>query len=213
MRAPALARAPARSAFTLVEVLAVLVILSILFVFVVTRVLSGEETVRAESTRQFLARLEAAIAEYELEFGDYPPSSAAPELEGLPNALNLGAEMLFVALHSKDWQVRELPSERLGNSDEDRTKKSLTSFTEPALLEVQDDWGNPIAYFHRRDYADPQVYVTFDGETGEVLEEAVGARLDPTTGDPFNRTRYQLISAGPDGRFGTEDDIGNFGAP
>lgn len=202
-----------RAAFTLVEILAVLVIISILFVFVVTRVLSGEETVRTESTRQFVSRLDAAIAEYELEFGDYPPSTPPPALEGLPNATNLGAEMLFVSLYSRDWQARELPEERLVNSDDDRTKKSLTSFSKPELSEIADDWGNPIAYFHRRDYGKPQVYVTFDGQTGETLEAAVSSRVNESTGDPYNRTRYQLISAGPDGRFGTDDDIGNFAGP
>ena len=120
-----------RSGFTLIEMMAVLLIISILFVFVITRVLSSEDTILSENTRQFLSMLEASIGEYELEFGDYPPSSFPDELDSIPNRLNEGAEMLFLSLYSKEWQTRELPDERLGNSDQDSTKKSLSSFSRP----------------------------------------------------------------------------------
>jgi type II secretory pathway pseudopilin PulG len=190
--------------------MAVLLIISILFVFVITRVLSSEDTILSENTRQFLSMLEASIGEYELEFGDYPPSSFPDELDSIPNRLNEGAEMLFLSLYSKEWQTRELPDERLGNSDQDSTKKSLSSFSRPSLFEVQDDWDNPIVYIHRRDYDKPQTYVSSDPETGYVFEAVVKGRTNPDTGDPYNRTRFQLVSAGPDGEFGTEDDLANF---
>lgn len=200
----------ARSGFTLIEMMAVLLILSILFVFVITRVLGSKDTVLAENTRQFLSMLEASIGEYELEFGDYPPSTFPEALESIPNQLNAGAEMLFLSLYSKDWQSRELPDERLGNSDGDSTRRSLSSFSSTSLFEIQDDWGNPIAYIHRRDYDKEQTYVSSDSATGEAREGVVKGRTNPRTGDPYNRTRFQLVSAGPDGAFGTEDDIENF---
>ncbi|TDJ71518.1 MAG: type II secretion system protein [Planctomycetota bacterium] len=202
--------------FTLVELLAVLVIISILFAFVLTRLLSGEDVVRAESTRQFLAQISAVIGEFENDEGDYPPSTFSREL-GAPNKVNMGAEMLVIAIYGKGRSGSEFSDDRLGNTDDDALKASVTSFSSPALFEICDDWGNPIAYFHRRDYENPQVYASYDQATGEYFEGAVEAMQNPATGDPFNRSTYQLISAGPDGVFGPNpdndghnDDIANF---
>ena len=41
-------------------------------------------------------------------------------------------------------------------------------------------------------------------------ETPVKARVSPKTGDPYRRQSFQLISAGPDGLFQTDDDIANF---
>ena len=34
--------------------------------------------------------------------------------------------------------------------------------------------------------------------------------MSKKTGDPHRKSRFQIISAGPDGMFNTADDIGNF---
>ena len=194
--------APKRSraaGFTLLEILTVMIIIAILFAFVMRGVMSGEDIVRAENTRGFLSQVEAAISEYHLEHGDYPPSTFPASVENVPNKVNMGAESLVLKLFSKEWTAREISEDRLGNSDEDALRQSATSFSNPDLFELADDWGNPIVYIHRRDYEKPQSYVTIDPETGEPYETEVKAYLNPKTGDPYNRRKYQLISAGPDG--------------
>ena len=196
--------------FTLVEMLAVLVIVTVLFTFVVTRVLRGEDLVRAENTQQFLRQFAAMISEYENERGDYPASSFPSSMDPKPTSLNSGAEMLFLSLFAKDRSARELEESRLTNSDVDQARVSLSSFTSAEVFEIADDWENPIAYFHRRDYGKAVNYATIDPETGELIEAPVRARVSSKTGDPFNKQSFQLISAGPDGVFDTEDDIGNF---
>jgi prepilin-type N-terminal cleavage/methylation domain-containing protein len=205
-----------KAGFTLVEILAVLVIISILFAFVLTRLLTGEDVVRTESTRQFLSQVSAVIGEFEVQNGDYPASTFDIKMDA-PNKVNMGAEMLVISIYGKGRAVSEFPEDRLGNTDDDATKSSLTGFSSPALFEVCDDWGNPIAYFHRRDYETPQTYATIDQNTGEYVEGPIKAMKNPKTGDPFNRSTYQLISAGPDGIFGPNsaddghvDDIANF---
>jgi len=199
-----------RSAFTLVEMLAVLVIITILFTFVVSKVMRGEDMVRIENTRQFIHQLAAMISEYEQERGDYPPSTFPAKMDTKPSGQNQGAEMLFLSLFSKERSAREIDEARLANTDGDEAKNSLSSFTAPDVFEIVDDWQNPIAYFHRRDYGKSRAYVTFDGETGEPVDSLIKGRISSKTGDPFNKSTFQLLSAGPDGVFDTEDDIGNF---
>lgn len=202
--------AASRAGFTLVEMLAVLVIIAILFTFIVSRVLRGEDLVRVENTRQFLSQLSTMISEYEQERGDYPASTFPASMETKPSPTNQGAEMLFLSLFAKDRSAREIAEERLGNTDGDSAKHSLSSFTSPEVFEIVDDWQNPIAYFHRRDYGQQRPYVTLEAATGEVVDSMVEARTSSKTQDPFNKTTFQLLSAGPDGLFDTEDDIGNF---
>ena len=105
--------------------------------------------------------------------------------------------------------VRTLHRRELRNTDGDATKTSLTTFTSPDAFEIVDLWGNPVVYIHQRDYGKEFVYVTV-GASGESFEERVKALVSEKTGDPFRRTSFQLLSAGPDGRFGGRDDIANF---
>ena len=200
-----------RLGFTLIEMLAVIVILTILFAFLITTVLGAGDSVDVQNTRQFLAQVEALLSDYEIDNGDYPPSTFGSDID-IGNKVNMGAEQLILSLYAPDRESFDLPDERLGNSDGDSTKQSASSFTSPQLFELVDSWDNPIAYFHRRDYGSIQTYLTAETETGELFEVQLQAKKDPKTQDYFNRRRFQLISAGSDGIFGSDDDIGNFGA-
>lgn len=197
--------------FTLIEVLAVILILSILMTFIVVSVGSSQRTMQIENTRAWLIQVSGMIDEYERELGKYPPSTFPADMEHKPSRLNMGAEMLVITLWSRDadWQAPDVPEERLGNTDGDRTKQSLTTFSSADAFELMDEWDNPIAYIHRRDYDEEITYLAYD-EDVRPREVAVKARVSPKTGDPYRRRSFQLISAGPDGVFQTDDDIGNF---
>lgn len=199
-----------RSGFTLIELLAVLLILSILFAFLVTNVFSAGERVRTGNTRAFLSQISAAVASYENDKGDYPPSQHPAQGDRGNNKTNMGIEELVISLFPPGGGGADLPDDRFVNTDLDSSRASQTDFPESDLFELRDDWDNPIAYLHSRDYESGPTYVTFDPETGELLEGRVLARKNPTTGAFHNRRSFQLLSAGPDGVFGTEDDIGNF---
>ena len=199
-----------RGGFTLVELLAVLVILGILLVVLVPRLVGATDAAKERMQRANFVKLDAAIAEYEHQMGDDPPSTF-PEEWGAPgNDANLGGEMLVLSLWSPKWGGTTLPPDDLVNTDADASKKPLATFPKPDLFEVRDVWKNPVAYFHRRDYGRKDRYVTHDNETGEETEAPVTARKDPLTGLFYNPNRYQLLSAGLDGLFGTPDDIGNW---
>lgn len=199
-----------RAGFTLIELLAVMVILGTLTFFLVRGAMGAEDTVRVNSTRGYLQQLSALIDAHEVDAGDYPPSKFPRALDPKPSTFNEGAEMLVIALWPKSGERAGAPNEdRLINSDGDKTSQSHTMFSASTAFELADDWDNPIAYFHRRDYDEPCTYVTLD-EEGFEDEVRVHAMINPVTGDPYNKTSFQLLSAGPDGIFGTQDDLGNF---
>ena len=206
------ARQSASGGFTLIEIMAVLVIISILAVFVLRAVSGGEKVVQARAMEAFLHQLSALIDGYEVDKGDYPPSSFPAEMDPKPTRTNMGAEMLVISLFPREgeYQAPELDDDRLGNTDGDTTRKSLTSFTSAQAFEILDNWGNPIAYIHRRDYETSTTYITENPTTGEEIEGRVKGRFNPKTEDPYRKGTFQLISAGSDGIFGTRDDVTNF---
>ena len=199
--------------FTLVELLAVLAILGILIAVLVPRLVGTTDAAKEKLQRAEFVKIDAALAEYEHQMGDYPPSAYLAEWGAPGNDANLGGEVLVLSLWSPKWSGTTLPADKLVNTDEDASKKPLASFPKPDLFELADVWGNPVAYFHRRDFGRKDRYITHDNATGEESEAVVTARKDPATGLWFDANRYQLISAGLDGVFGTEDDIGNWASP
>ena len=141
---------------------------------------------------------------------EFKPSQYQEAWGAAPNLTNLGAETFLAALFSDQWDAPNLSEDRLINMDGDAARKNITALGTRDLFEFSDEWGNPIAYIHRRDYGRSDTYLSYDNETGELLESAVRSLDNPVTKGPYKRRSFQLISAGLDGRFGTPDDICNF---
>ncbi|TAJ24844.1 MAG: type II secretion system protein [Planctomycetota bacterium] len=197
-----------RGGFTLIEMLAVLVILAILMVVLLTQFTDIFESAKVRLTSASMSNVSLAIDQYEHEHGDYPPSSFPAAWGPPPNTVNVGIESLVVALHSKGAGAGTGTFEDLlVNTDADNSKSRLTEFNTTELFELRDEWGNPIAYQHRADYGTPQSYVTLHPDTGEEIESTFRARKNSKTGQFVRPDKYQLVSAGPDGSFGTDDDV------
>ncbi len=203
-----------RSGFTLIELLAVILILSILVAVLITNLRDSEGAARAQIARQLLTKVEATVKSYQNEFGAAPPSSFQPGQEVANDGLNVGIEALVVALWSKKYEAGGLLNDvrdALANTDGDRSTKQLTDFDNRELLEIVDPWKNPIAYIERADYGlTNRRYLTVEAESGEQIESVPLAFKNPTTGQYYSAQGFQLISAGADGRFGTEDDLTTF---
>ena len=202
---------PTRGGFTLIELMAVLVILSILIAVLVTQLGSADDVAKSKITKGLLDEIGAVIGSYDDAHGDFPPSSFTPEQGQPPNPTNIGAECLVIALFSKGFApTGGNLDEQLCNTDGDQSKVKLTDFGSLELFEFRDSWGNPIAYFHRADYGRAQLYVTIDANTGESVETELRAVRNQKLGRYYAHDKYQLRSAGPDGRFGTDDDVHSF---
>ena len=192
----------ARTGFTLIELLAVILILGLLIVFLMPNIRNAFQTSKIRETQIILQGISGAISEYENDKGDYPASNWKDEWGPAPNTTNIGAEALVIQLFGSKWQSR-LNEDQLSNTDNDESRKALARFPKPTLFELKDLWGNPIAYAHRRDYDRAQVYVLVDPPG----ESSFKAHMNPQTGQFWNPKGFQLVSAGPDGEFGTGDDI------
>lgn len=201
-----------RGGFTLIEVLAVLAILGLLMSLAIYYFGRQKEQGYVAKTSATIAELEILITSYETKKGGPPPCTLAPLKIRADNDLNEGAEALFAALHSKSYpegsNVRE---EGLANTDGDST---ATLYHRDAgvsqLLEVVDGWGNPIAYFTPDSYGKEGRYLMGDPADPGDPEQRVIAQKSEKTGAWANADRFQLISAGSDRLFGTEDDVTNF---
>lgn len=198
----------------MIELLAVMVILSILMVYLAFNLTGLGEAAKRSGTLTFLREAGLAASTYEGDVGDYPPSSWKSEWGPTPNKTNLGGEALCITLWAKDYGGTGISDDRLGNTDDDESPKSLTTHGNRNLFEFVDSWGNPIAYFHRRDYGREDTYITIDSE-GILDTSVVMARKNPKTDTYHNPRGFQLISAGEDGFFGPDDrgkndDLYNF---
>ena len=92
----------------------------------------------------------------------------------------------------------------LKNTDNDDGGFLISLLETSKLFEVVDAWMQPIAYFREDSYGQRQTML-MGGEDQE--QETVRAFKNPNTGRYMSPRSFQLISAGEDGVFGTEDDV------
>lgn len=199
-------RAGRRGGFTLLELMIVMVIISLLgaaFLVVSGRVFGQAQERKCRSRLQQLAVM---IEAYRTAQGAYPDDRLPAGVSA--NTQNAGSEALYLQFYHPAY-LGELPNQDwLVNTDGDLTTRTQTRLDSRDLWEIGDPWGNPIAYFESLHYADatPQVYVAGPEEEAPV-EQTLQARKDARTGGWEEPGKFQLISAGEDGMFGTEDDI------
>ncbi len=191
------------SGFTILELMVVMVIIGILmaaFVFSGASIF-GDAVVRRAQTQ--LTQLSAMLEEYRQIENMFPDDRLSNKVA--PNAHNIGSEAMFVAFFEDGYSGRLPDQEWLVNTDNDVARKSATRLPTRDLFEIGDPWGNPIVYFESLHYEDIQMVMS--GSDGFLEEQTVRAGRHETTGAFVAPTGFQLICAGPDGDFGTEDDL------
>ena len=210
-----------RAGFSLVELLVVMAILSVLgglAVIGLPRMMRAGDQSLMENV---LMQLDAALESYETDAknGDYPPtlldSDEFPGVGQRTNLDNCGNESIILCLNRRGrgslFDIEGMKGVSLTNTDLDRTQAVLTSFgpDDRELYELVDVWGTPVAYFHHRDYGIVENRDLGRATAAEEMLKAVPWR-NPKTRSFYQRDKFQLISAGADMKFNTEDDITNF---
>ncbi|MEO8376816.1 MAG: prepilin-type N-terminal cleavage/methylation domain-containing protein [Candidatus Sumerlaeota bacterium] len=210
-----------RKAVTLLELMVVVVIIAILSTIAVG--IYTKEIVRAKfaRTRAEIRTLEIAIAQYQVDTGQLPPSGSGDPFAPAPITATGLAENsgyltmslrtslnnnLYVPLSSRwqgpyvDWDLNKI-GDPSGNPASNPAE--LTT-ARPSQLSFLDAWSTPLLYIRADDYV---------ARGGTMLPSD-----SPYIGETFyNPSTYQIISFGPnrttlaDPFRGTEaDDITNF---
>ncbi|HZM00934.1 MAG TPA: prepilin-type N-terminal cleavage/methylation domain-containing protein [Planctomycetota bacterium] len=206
--------APSRRAqrgFTLIEILVVIAIIGLLMSILVVSLGRQAEAGRIADCRARLEQIKLLLESYANRVGDYPPSHLAPLGVKENNRVNEGVEALVVALKSSSYAGRRPEEIWLANTDGDKDDALKLADGSHALLELVDPWDNPIVYIANGDYRDEFVYRFGSGPTSEDF--TLRAATNPLTQSPQQFDSFQLLSAGPDGLPGSEDDIANYEIP
>ncbi|MAE75725.1 MAG: hypothetical protein CMJ85_02515 [Planctomycetes bacterium] len=206
-----------RAGFTLIELLVVIGLLSLLFVALVPMIGQAEAQEKAATTKARIEAMALAVEAYQVQrrIGDYPPDDFKDRGGKLKvsagNGTNSGIESCIIFLNRKLSREGPFPDQLdwLCNTDGDRAGFEIPKLLISDRMELADAWGNPIAYFHFRNYATEQTYQMSEEEGGEAVI-VTARRLKGRYAKP---RAFQLFSAGPNGVFNDGDDIANFQIP
>ncbi|MFO0278418.1 MAG: type II secretion system protein [Planctomycetota bacterium] len=201
---------PAARGFTLIELLIVISILGVLAAVLLPQVLGVNEAANIAATEANLGMLEGGVQRFQRKHGIYPPDDLkAPE--GIAkatwkgdNGVNTGIESLVCFLSQSQQDGLDLTglAERFANTDGDDHGVELPLLKRRDRPEITDHWQTPLAYFGKFGMERAQV-VKPDAEADTVQVKAK-RRAD---GVAYGAGKFQLLSAGPDQQFGTDDDI------
>jgi prepilin-type N-terminal cleavage/methylation domain-containing protein len=211
--------AASRAGFTLLELLVVIAILGLLVVAFTPALSSalGQGDVTETEARQL--ELSTMIDAYQRYYGEYPTDDFSILVKdkqagwqfGADNGKNTGIESLVLHLSFESKAGRlDQRLDWLANTDSDKAPVEIPLLGSRERYEVVDSWGTPMAYFSGScgsGYQGRQRILGAAIEGADALELDAQAWKNPSTGQYLNPRRYQLISAGPDLAFNTDDDI------
>ena len=206
--------------FTLIELLVVIGILGLLIVAFAPSLGGAIGAGDEATTRARQIELVAMAEAYQRYYGEFPPddlSIVAADLQaswqlGTDNGKNTGIESLVMHL-SQDPKAGGRLHERmdwLANTDGDKAPVDVPLLSTRERLEVVDAWGTPFAYFSATAgsaYQGKQRIVPRAADGAAELELVAEPWKDPATGAYLNPRKFQIVSAGADLTFNTDDDL------
>lgn len=212
-----------KKAFTLMELLVVVLILGLLATVAVGVYTNQVERARYAAARSTIAAVELAVSRYQLDLGEFPPSGSESDI-----ALTFeGNGRMYLALTrsmngntsepaSARWQGPYIDVKKLNLGDINGTPvDDLTTGSGTGLLmgdiQILDPWGSPYRYV--RSNGSPSDNYTVNGATELPMSNPFY-----TTDRYYNPATFQIFSMGRNGstllppyRGTEEDDVNNFG--
>jgi prepilin-type N-terminal cleavage/methylation domain-containing protein len=195
--------------FTLVELLIVIGIIGLLAVVLLPGILETEGAAKATATQATMLQLKTGCETFARKHGYYPPDDLkSPEAQGASawkpdNGLNTGIESLVVFLSQSRQDGIDLSelSDHFTNTDKDDHGVDLPVLRRRDRIEIADAWGRPFAYFGKFGMDKTQ-------QVAMPEQDALPARAKKRAdGTHLGAGKFQLLSAGKDGIFGTDDDL------
>lgn len=202
--------ARSRRGFTLIELLIVISILGILAAVLLPQIWGTSQAANGAATEANMLMLESGMKTFSRKHGIFPPDDLkSPETVGKAdwkndNGINTGIESLVCFLSQSTQSGLDLTSlaEQFSNTDDDDHGVELPLLKQRKRLEIADHWKTPLVYFSKFGMERAQ-QVKLDAE-GDVVSVKARRRAD---GIPYGQGQFQLLSAGQDRTFGTDDDL------
>jgi len=215
-----------KKAFTLMELLVVVLILGLLATMAVGVYTTQVERARYAAARTTIATLDLAINRYQLDTGDWPPSGSLTNpgsAEGIPfegngrlqQALTHGLfDPATTSSAAARWQGPYISVQDIQLGDFFGNPIDTSSTTVLAGdVQILDPWHSPYRYVRSNGSAD-------DNYTVNSATKLPATNPYAATDIYYNPTTFQIVSKGPNGitnaaasnAYGTDtDDVTNFG--
>jgi len=225
-----------REAFTLVEILVVLLIIAMLMALLTPTVIRALTKSRNAAIKAEIDMLHMAIMNYKNEYGSFPPAvsddftATSPAFRHLrrlfPRCTDIlsqfsGASQITPQNALASWllgytndptEPLQPPANRKKLYDLDQSRLNpVSGLYTPAGLP-----GSPFIYIDAPNYLSSSVAIlNFPLTGGTYFGQRMPTTAAPTNfADPsqpaFNPDTFQILCAGRDGEFGTDDDLSNF---
>lgn len=193
--------------FTLIELLIVIAILGLLAAVLLPSLLSTQDAAKESATQATMLQLSQACSTFSNKHGYFPPDDLKdPENKNTfkpDNGQNTGIEsfVVFVSQSLQDGFDLGGLAEHFTNTDKDDHGAMVPLLKTKERRELADAWSTPFAYFTKFGMQKTQ---QITGPTEEPLVAKAKQRED---GSYYGAGKFQFLSAGKDGTFGTDDDL------
>ncbi|MDB4475500.1 prepilin-type N-terminal cleavage/methylation domain-containing protein [Pirellulales bacterium] len=195
---------PQRSGFTLVELLVVITIIGVLAALITPAVFQARRSGQISAIKAEIDLLHMAMMHYKNEYGSFPPctglAAARSHVQRLfPRVSSINAEVPATSVPTPQTALHDWLQGYSKNPTAPRTSTPLVK-----LFEFDQSRVTTANQFHPREKTgSPYVYI----DSANYSTASFGT-CDAEPG--FNSDTFQILCAGLDETWGTDDDLSNF---